>query len=89
MMKDRVVQVLTVCSFSGLVLIEALLETEVNERLYLPDEIAALVAAILVGFAYGLVSKYVFVQRESRILLLLRLIRARWDAHREQVLAAF
>ena len=68
-MKDCVVNALTFCSFSGFVLIEELLEIEVTQRLYLPDEIAALVAAIVVALAYGLVSKYVFVRRNSKTIL--------------------
>jgi len=67
-MKEWIVNALTLCSFSGFVLIEELLETEVTQRLYLPDQIAALIAAIVVAVAYGLVSKYVFVPRSSQTI---------------------
>jgi hypothetical protein len=87
-MKDRVVNALALCSFSGLVLIKELLEIEVTERLYLADEFAALVAAIFVAFAYGLASKYVFVRRDSKMMLLLGLLGERWDGHSHRLSAS-
>jgi len=73
-MKSRLVNALALCSFSGFVLIERLLEMKVIQELSLPDEYVALVAAIFVALAYALVSKYVFVDRDSRMMLLVRLV---------------
>ena len=56
-MKDRVVNALALCSFSGFVLIERLLEMKVIQELNLPDEYVALVATMFVAIAYALVSK--------------------------------